>query len=105
VRSGLNYKRKHLRRLMEMVEQGEVAEIVVAHKDRLVRFGFEFFEKFCADHGCRLTVMNMESLSPEEELVKDLLLIVHWFSSRLYGLRRYTPKTVAAFANGGLVRA
>jgi putative resolvase len=64
VGSGLDYKRKHFLRLMEMVERGEVAEIVVAHKDRLVRLGFEFFEKFCADHGCSLTVMNAESSRP-----------------------------------------
>jgi hypothetical protein len=43
---------------MEMVERGEVSEVVVAHKDRLVRFGFESFEKFCAGHGTKLTVMN-----------------------------------------------
>ena len=45
--SGLNYKRKRFVQLMEMVERGEISEIVVAHKDRLVRFGFERFEKFC----------------------------------------------------------
>jgi predicted site-specific integrase-resolvase len=103
--SGLNYKRKNFLRLMEMVERGEVSEVIVAHKDRLVRFGFEFFEKFCADHGCKLTVMNAESLSPEEELVKDLLSTVHCFSSRLYGLRRYKAKDIAAFASGEMVRA
>jgi putative resolvase len=96
VGSGLNYKRKHFLRLMEMVERGEVAEIIIAHKDRLVRFGFEFFEKFCTDHGCRITVMNAESLSPEEEMVKDLLSIVHCFSSRLYGLRRYKKADIVA---------
>lgn len=105
VGSGLNYKRKNFVALMEMVERGEVSEIVVAHKDRLVRFGFEWFEKFCADHGAAITVMNVESLSPEEEMVKDLLSIVHCFSSRLYGLRRYKKADIAIFAKGGLVRA
>jgi putative resolvase len=74
---------------MEVVEHGEVADIVIAHKDVLVRFRFEFFEIFCTDHGCRITVMNAESLSPEEEMVKDFLSIIHCFSSRLYGIRRY----------------
>ena len=87
--SGLNYKRKHFVRLMEMVERGEISEIVVAHKDRLVRFGFEWFEKFCNDHGVSLVVMNADSLSPEQEMTKDLLSIIHCFSSRLYGLRKY----------------
>lgn len=90
--SGLNYRRKQFVRLMEMVERGEVFEIVIAHKDRLVRFGFEWFEKFCNDHGCMITVMNAESLSPEEEMTRDLLSIIHCFSSRLYGLRKYKKK-------------
>jgi len=99
VGSGLNYKRKNFLRLIEMVEHGEVSEIVIAHKDRLVRFGFEFFEKFCVDHGCRITVMNAESLSPEEEMVKDLLSIVYCFSSRLYGLRRYKKADIMSMVN------
>lgn len=87
--SGLNYKRKNFVSLMEMVERGEISAIVVAHKDRLVRFGFEWFEQFCDNHGTELVVMNQESLSPEEELTQDLLSIIHCFSSRLYGLRKY----------------
>jgi Predicted site-specific integrase-resolvase len=49
VGSGLNYKRKPFVRLMERVERGEISEIVIAHKEGLVRFGFEWFEKLCAD--------------------------------------------------------
>jgi len=90
-----NYKRKQFLRIMEMVEQGEVLEIVVAHKDRLVRFGFEWFEKFCTDHSTSIVVMNADSLSPEEEMTKDLLSIIHCFSSRLYGLRKYKKKIIA----------
>jgi len=90
--SGLNYKRKNFVRLLEMVERGEVSEIVIAHKDRFVRFGYEWFEKFSNDHGTTITVMNNESLSPEEEITRDLLTIIHYFSSRLYGLRKYKKK-------------
>jgi putative resolvase len=92
--SGLNYRRKNFILLLEMVERGEVSEIVIAHNDRLVRFGYEWFEKFCQDHGTTLTVMNTESLSPEEEMTQDLLSIIHCFSSRLYGLRRYKKKII-----------
>ena len=87
--SGLNYKRKNYVLLMEMVERGEVSEIVIAHQDRLVRFGYEWFEKFCHDHGAALTVMNAETLSPEAEMRQDLLSVIHCFSSRLYGLRKH----------------
>ena len=92
--SGLNYRRKHFVQLMERVERGEVSEIIVAHKDRLVRFGFEWFEKFCNDHGVSILVMNADSLSPEQEITKDLLSIIHCFSSRLYGLRKYKKKII-----------
>lgn len=90
--SGLNYRRKNFMHLMEMVERGEIASIIIAHKDRLVRFGFEWFDAFCANHGTKIVVMNQESLSPEEEMTQDLLSIVHCFSSRLYGLRKYKKK-------------
>lgn len=90
--SGLNYKRKNFVALMESVERREIEKIIVAHKDRLVRFGFEWFEKFCADHGCEIVVMNADSLSPEREMTQDLLSIIHCFSSRLYGLRKYKKK-------------
>jgi len=54
-----------------------------------VRFGYEWFEDFCTRHNCEIVVINAESLSPEEEVTKDLLTIIQCFSSRLYGLRRY----------------
>lgn len=87
--SGLNYERKNFCKLMELVEQGQVVRLVIAYKDRLVRFGFEWFETFLKNHGTELLVMNQQSLSPEQEMVQDLLNIVHCFSSRLYGLRKY----------------
>src|SRR2546425_9507572 len=87
--SGLNYKRKHFLRLMEMVELGQVRRIVLAHRDRLVRFGYDYFEAFCERHHTEIVVINGESLSPEQELVRDLMAIVTVFSARLHGLRSY----------------
>ncbi len=92
VGSGLNYTRKNFVKIMEMVEIGEISQIIVAHKDRLVRFGFEWFEKFCENHGTQIIVINAEQCSPEQEMTKDLLSIIHCFSSRLYGLRKYKKK-------------
>ncbi|MEO7164689.1 MAG: IS607 family transposase, partial [Bdellovibrionia bacterium] len=84
VGSGLNYKRKNFVMLLDIVEKREIESIIVAHKDRLVRFGFEWFEEFCRKHGTRIIVINHESMSPQEEMTKDLLRIIHCFSSRLY---------------------
>ena len=68
---------------------GQVRRLIIAHKDRLVRFGFEWFAAFCVRHGTELLIVNGDTLSPEQELVQDLLSIVHLFSARLYGLRSY----------------
>ena len=66
----------------------EVKALIVAHKDRLVRSGFEWFRRFFEKHHCELIVLNDEKLSPEQEMVQDLMTIIHCFSSRLYGLRK-----------------
>lgn len=87
--SGLNYKRKQFNRLFEMVELGQVKIIIIAHRDRLVRFGYEWFEAFCERHGTRIILINGDNLSPEKEMVEDLLAIVSVFSARFHGLRSY----------------
>ncbi len=74
---------------MEMVELGQVKRIVIAHRDRLVRFGYEYFEAFSERHHTEIVVINAESMSPEQELVRDLVAIVTVFSARLHGLRSY----------------
>ncbi len=87
--SGLNYKRKTFNALMEEVELGRVRRIVIAHRDRLVRFGYSWFEAFCERHNTEIVVIDGETMSPEQELVQDLLAIVTVFASRLHGLRSY----------------
>jgi putative resolvase len=87
--SGLNYKRKQFTRLFEMVELGQVKVLVIAHRDRLVRFGYEWFEAFCERHGTKIIVTGGDKLSPEKEMVEDLLAIVTVFSARFHGLRSY----------------
>lgn len=87
--SGLNYKRKQFNRLMELVELGQVRRIVIAHKDRFVRFGYGYFEAFCQRHNTEIIVMNGEAMSPKQELVQDLIAIITVFGARLHGLRSY----------------
>ncbi len=87
--SGLNYNRKKWNDLLESVMDGQIKTIVITHKDRFVRFGFEWFEKFCQKFNTEILVVNNESLSPQEELVEDIVSILHVFSCRLYGLRKY----------------
>ena len=54
-----------------------------------MRFGYGYFEAFCERHHTDFVVINGETLSPEQELVQDLLAVVTVFSARLHGLRSY----------------
>ena len=87
--SGLNYKRKQFNQIMERVELGQVRRLVIAHKDRFVRFGYGYFEAFCQRHNTEIIIMNGEAMSPEQELVQDLIAIITVFGARLHGLRPY----------------
>jgi len=70
---------------MSRISAGEIKSLLVAHKDRLCRFGFDFFEHMATESGCEIKVVNQESLSPQQEMVEDLMAIIHTFSCRLYG--------------------
>ena len=87
--SGLNYNRKKWNQLLGEVMENKVKMIFVSHKDRFVRFGFDWFEKFCNKFNVEIVVVKNDKLSPHEELVQDIVSILHIFSCRLYGLRKY----------------
>jgi predicted site-specific integrase-resolvase len=67
--SGLNYNRKKWNKLIEDCMLGHVSKIIVSHKDRFIRFGYEWFERFLQNNGVEIIVVNNETTSPEEELV------------------------------------
>lgn len=67
----------------------KVKTIIVTNKDRFIRFGYDWCEKFCMKFNTTIVVVNNEELSPQEELVQDIVSILHVFSCRLYGLRKY----------------
>lgn len=87
--SGLNFKRKGLQALLESVLSDDVGLVVVAHKDRLCRFGFDLIAWLASRAKTEILVLNKANLSPEREMVEDVLAIIHIFSCRLYGLRKY----------------
>ena len=93
VGSGLNWKRKGLKTLLDRSMHGDISEIVVAHRDRLCRFAFELVEWIFEHNGVKLVVLsNKEDQSPNTELADDILSIVHVYSCREMGRRRYTNK-------------
>jgi putative resolvase len=99
VGGGLNFERKQFLNLVDAILAGEVACVVLAHQDRLARFGYKLLVHLCRTHQCQLVVMKTETLSPEQELVQDLITITHCFSSRLSGLRNYRQALSKALKN------
>jgi putative resolvase len=89
VGGGLNYTRPKFLELMALIESRSISHLIVAHKDRLCRFGFEYFQHFCLSHQCELIIANQSEMSPQQELMEDLMAVIHTFSCRLYGMRKY----------------
>lgn len=99
VGGGLNFKRKQFLSLVDAILEGQVERVILAHQDRLARFGYQLLVHLCETHHCELLVMNREELSPEKELVQDLITITHGFSSRLDGLHNYRKALKKAIAD------
>jgi len=92
--SGLNFKRKGLRAILELAMQGNLKQLVVAHRDRLSRFAFDLIEWIVNRNGGRVIVTDKDEgrHSPEVELTEDLVSIITIFSCRIQGKRRYGRK-------------
>jgi putative resolvase len=96
---GLNFKRKRFLNIVDRIGVGAIETLVIAHKDRLARFGYGLIEHLCEIAACQLVVMNTETLSSEREMVEDLMSIVQCFSSRLYGLGNYRKALAKALSD------
>jgi len=95
VASGLNEKRRGLKKLFEYVVNGKVDVVVISYKDRLTRFGFKYLEEFFGSHGVRIEVVfGDEPKDLQQELIEDLIAIVTSFAGRLYGMRSHKKRKV-----------
>lgn len=91
--SGMNYKKKGLNKLLEMILRKQMNRLVITHKDRLLRFGSELVFALCGLQGIEIVIIHQgEQPSFEEELAKDVLEIITVFSARLYGSRSHKNK-------------
>lgn len=79
--SGLNYSKKCLLKLIELINNREIDRVVVLYKDRLIRFGFELIEYLCQLNAVELVVIDHSEKSKEEELTEDLTKVI----TSLYG--------------------
>ena len=94
--SGINYNKVGLNILLDKVIKGEVDKVVVLHKDRLLRFGFELVENLCKRYGTSIEVVDNTPKTEEQELVEDLVQIITVFSCKLQGKRANKMKKVIA---------
>jgi len=86
--SGMNYRKKGLKLLLDSIIDGKVGRLVITHKDRLLRFGAELVFAICEAKNVEVVIINQgEDTSFEEDLAKDVLEIITVFSARLYGSR------------------
>ena len=87
--SGMNYYKKGLTRLLNLILEGQVKRLILTHKDRLLRFGAELVFAICEAKEVEVIIINKgdENIKFEEELAKDVLEIITVFSARLYGSR------------------
>lgn len=99
--SGLNFKRKGLKAILERAIRGDSINLYIAHKDRLCRFGFDLIEWIIKRSSGKIVVLDQIVLSPEVELTRDLLHILHLFSCRMHGLRNYRKQVNQALFDAG----
>ncbi len=86
--SGMNYRKKGLKRLLDEIVAGRVGRLVLTHKDRLLRFGAELVFAICEIKRVEVVILNQgEETTFEEDLASDVLEIITVFSARLYGSR------------------
>lgn len=90
--SGINYNKKGLKKLIQMICNQETSKIVVLYKDRLVRFGFEMIEYLCEINNVEIEIIDNTACSKEQELTDDLIQIITVFANRLYGQRSKKTK-------------
>ena len=99
--SALNYNRKNLKNLINDIVNNKIEKLIIYYKDRLVRFGFEFFEHLSEIYNFEIIIVDDSDTnkSKEKEFADDLISIIHYFSMKLYGSRSYKSKIKKAEQN------
>jgi predicted site-specific integrase-resolvase len=87
--SGVNDNRK---KLIKILQEEKATKIVVEHKDRLTRTGFNFIQEACKKFNCEIIVVNNVE-GEREDIIQDFVSIITSFCSKLYGQRRSKRKT------------
>jgi len=93
IASGVNFNRKGLGEILDASLRGTLGEVIIAHRDRLSRFGYDLIKLIIEKKGGKITVLDdQQNKSTEQELSEDLLSIIHIYSCRQMGRRSYKIK-------------
>ena len=93
--SGINYKKAGLKELLKLISNNQVDKLFISFKDRLVRFGFELIEEICNLHNVKIVVINSsEDKIDEQEMIEDIMNIIHIFSCKMNGKRSHINKKI-----------
>ena len=95
VGSGLNDNRK---KLLKLLDNKSIGFIIVEHKDRLTRFGFNYIDTLLKSRGGKVVVIN-DIDNDKEDLVQDFISVITSFCARIYGKRRSKRKTEKILEN------
>lgn len=89
--SGMNLTKKGIKKIIHLAINGKINKLVIAHKDRLARFGYDLIEDLIKTYsnGEIIIVGEKENITVEEELVKDVMSIMNVYVAKLNGLRKY----------------
>jgi len=91
--SGLNYRKRGLRRLIKMICNQEISVLVLTHKDRLLRFGSDIIIQLCENFNIKVIILNQDTEeSFEKSLCNDIISIITVFSAKFYGKRSHKNK-------------
>ncbi|MFX1282174.1 MAG: IS607 family transposase [Promethearchaeota archaeon] len=102
IASGMRFKREKLMSLLRELINYKIEKIIISHKDRLSRIGFELFNAFFHEFGAELIVLNeLESVSTEQEIFQEIISLLHCYTMSMYSTRRknFTKKRIKEFQN------
>jgi excisionase family DNA binding protein len=88
--SGLNLNKRGIRKIIKLAIEGKINELVILHKDRLARHGYELIEDLIKEYsdGKIIIINQKEEQLPEEELAMDVLQLMNVYVAKMNGLRK-----------------
>ena len=89
IASGMNENRPQLNKLIQLVIENKISKIYISYKDRLTRFGFDYFRNLFSMYGTEIVILNASKEEDfQQELTQDLISVIHYFSMKMYSNRR-----------------